>query len=314
MNISVKLMVVAFVMFAGCSKPFEFTEIQKVELQYKNSSEIESTLLESDKSWKYQVAAWDASYIGNYHQCLKLWDHNASAHTAIDKVFLQSFQSRYNSVGAIEYISEQAKNHSTVIINEAHHQPLHRNFTTKLLIPLHEQGYRYLGLETLSDHDTLLNQRGYPLISSGNYSKEPQFGNLIREAIEIGFKVFPYEWNRTEDDDREIAQAQNILDEIRKDSSSKYLIHCGFAHAVEGNYPSWGKAMAGRLKEISGTDPLTINQTAFTEKSKDIHNHGLLNQAKISQPTVFVNHSNESFKNPKDSTWNDIMVFHPKSK
>jgi hypothetical protein len=42
--------------------------------------------------------------------------------------------------------------------------------------------------------DSLLNERGYPLNSplSGTYVTEPQMSNLIREAIDIGFKLFPY--------------------------------------------------------------------------------------------------------------------------
>lgn len=43
------------------------------------------------------------------------------------------------------------------------------------------------------DEDTLLNERGYPLLSSGYYTQEPQFGNLVREALRIGYELFPYE-------------------------------------------------------------------------------------------------------------------------
>lgn len=50
------------------------------------------------------------------------------------------------------------------MINEAHHQLMHRTFTTSLLEGLYAKGYRFLGLEALAYDDTLLNQRGYPVL------------------------------------------------------------------------------------------------------------------------------------------------------
>jgi hypothetical protein len=45
----------------------------------------------------------------------------------------------------------RAKNEKLIIINEAHHNIKHRVFTTSLLQGLYDNGYRFFGLEALSD-------------------------------------------------------------------------------------------------------------------------------------------------------------------
>ena len=66
---------------------------------------------------------------------------------------------------------------------------------------------------------------------------------------------------------REIEQAENIQKFIERNLLGKVLIHCGYAHAYEYDYPAWGKAMAGRLKDIMKIDPLTIDQTMYLIRS-----------------------------------------------
>lgn len=113
-----------------------------------------------------------------------------------------------------------------------------------------------------------LNYRKYPIYMSGHYSKEPQFGELIRVALEIGYTIFPYEHSEEgSGKPREIGEAKNIANYLRDKPDIKLLIHCGYAHATEGKMGnSWEKAMAGRLLEFTGINPLTINQTRFDNK------------------------------------------------
>jgi len=154
-----------------------------------------------------------------------------------------------------------------------------------------------LGLEALSNEehlDSLQKIRKYPVQKTGYYITDPQFGNLVREAIEIGYTVFPYETNSGEANGkpREIDQARNIQKVIEARPSEKYLIYCGFDHALEGTHDYWERAMAGRLKEFTGIDPLTINQVLYSEKSNSKFNHPLLKALDIKVSTIILDKDN----------------------
>lgn len=290
------------------------TPIAAVPHPYKFKAAIDSQLAESTEPWKYQLAAWEYSYIGEYETMLSTWDQNGASVRVVDTASFEAFQEAYTAQDALSYLAACADTAQVVIINEAHHQPMHRVFTTSLLIQLYQQGYRYLGLETLDKRDTALNDRKYPIYRSGTYSREPQFGQLIRIALQLGYTLFPYEAaGNTNGTEREIEQARNIQQHIQQDPQGKYLIHCGFAHAVEGAYRSWGKAMAGRLYEFTGINPLTINQTDFSEKSDHAFNHPLYQPLQLAEPSVFVDAAGHPFKAPSHPDWFDIMVFHPKT-
>src|SRR5690606_17878963 len=197
-------------------------------------------------------------------------------------------------VNAKDYIIEQSKNSQIVIINEAHHIPKHRTFTKSLLKDLYDNGYRYLGLEAL--FDSTINERKFPIIESGYYTKEPEFGNLISEALKIGFTLFKYEASEGKNGkEREIEQAQNIQNFIESVPAGKVLIHCGYAHAFENDYPAWGKAMAGRLKENMNIDPLTIDQTMFLERSDEENNHLFIQLNNTKQPFVLIDENGHVF-------------------
>src|SRR5690606_18409918 len=117
-------------------------------------------------------------------------------------------------------------------------QPIHRVFTESLLEGLYQNGYRYLGLEALAE-DSLINIRKWPVINDGYYTNEPQFGNMIREALRLGFIVFGYE-SGGRGKEREMGQAANIVEILKNDPNTKILIHCGFGHIVEDNHPRLG--------------------------------------------------------------------------
>ncbi|MBC3784187.1 hypothetical protein [Spirosoma utsteinense] len=103
---------------------------------------------------------------------------------------------------------------------------MHRAFTTSPLKDLYQGGFRYLGAETLNSRDSTLNQRRYPLIRSGYYTREPQYGNLIREALQLGYQLVAYE-ARNKDEfasgkNREIAQAHRIEAILKKTRQPKF--------------------------------------------------------------------------------------------
>ena len=186
-----------------------------------------------------------------------------------------------------------------------------------LLLELFKNGYRNLGLEALSNGENLdseLNRRKYPNLKTGHYIKEPQFGNLVREALEIGYDVFAFESNGEGESSREIEQAQNIQEKISSKPDEKFLIYSGYDHALEGDHQYWGKAMAGRLAEYTGINPLTINQVEYSETSIPDFNHPLLKALDVIVPTVLIDQNHSPLRYKQGDAWTDIAVIHPTTK
>jgi hypothetical protein len=266
--------------------------------------------------FKFQIAAADYATKGAYRNALASWD-SAMTPSIIDyeQLKIDSIQRGYKTINATDYIIEKSKSSEILIINEAHHNSMHRVFTRTLLQGLYDNGYRLLGLEALGNGqyiDSLLNSRKYPIQSTGYYTKDPQFGNLIRAALDIGFHVFPYESGPGQNGkEREIAQAKNIKKVMDARPNEKILIHCGFGHVLEGDYEAWGKTMAGRLTEYTGLNPLTVHQVQFSEKSKTEYSHPMLKALEIDEPTVLIDKQINPFKYQWNKSWTDIAVFHP---
>jgi hypothetical protein len=297
------------------------SEIEKIDFKtnYKFSSEIENKIVSDTVPWKHQISAADYATKGDYKNALIQWDlamgtkeQNYTQHQ------IDSINQMYSRVKATDYIVEQSKKNQIIIINEAHHNSHHRTFTKSLLQHLYDNGYKNLGLEALTNNDSLnlaLNKRKYPTQETGYYIRDPQFGNLVREALEIGYKLFAYEQTSgANGKPREIEQAKNIQKFMAQHPNEKVLIHCGFDHALEGEHKAWEKAMAGRLTEYTGINPLTINQVIYSEKSKPQYNHPLLKAFEIKESSVILDNDNNPLKYKRRNAWTDIAVFHPNTK
>ncbi len=309
-------------------------ESEVVSIAFKNpyrfNSYIEEKLEENNQMNLFQ-AFLDYSNKGEFKKSQELDDITREDQTSIsyNSKQVDSINSKYTAFDAVDYITEQAKSAKVIIINEAHHQPRHRAFTSLLLKELYQSGYTHLGLEALyngqrggtvlnngarilDERDTLLNERMYAVQKSGAYIKEPQFGNLIREALEIGFTLFAYEKPGVGSGyPRELGQAQNIQAIINSNPKAKILIHCGFAHAYEGNYKPWGKAMASHLKELTGIDPLTINQVEYSERSRKEYNSPLYNALNVKKSSVLIDKEGQAMKFIKGAAYTDLAVIHP---
>lgn len=141
--------------------------------------------------------------------------------------------------------------------------------------------------------------------------KEPAFGNLIRNAIQLGYTIIGYEHNRKS---RELNQAKNIAKIIESDSEAKIVIHCGYGHLIES--PRMGKdgkldtLMAGYLKEFTGINPFTIDQTAYynlegINKYISHRTNSLSPQFFSKDDKVF-----KSLNEAKQEYW-DLTIFYP---
>lgn len=305
---------------AACTSQNSKMERIDFSTDYKLNSVIETELEKDSALWKHQVSAAEYATKGDYKNALSQWDLAMEPHVKnLTEPQIDSINSLYKKINAADYIIEQAKKNKIVIINEAHHNSIHRVFTKSLLKKLFANGYQYIGFEALSykdDLDSLQQIRKYPIQKTGYYVKDPQFGNLIREAIEIGYRIFPYETENEESNgkSREMDQAKNIQKIIAANPNQKFVIHCGFDHVLEGTHSFWEMAMAERLKEYTGINPLTINQVAYSEKSKSQFNDPIHKAMNITESSVLVDDNNNPFKYQRDEAYTDIAVFHPNTK
>lgn len=232
----------------------------------------------------------------------------------------------YEPQPAIETVAALADKNQVVMINEEHDTPLHRAFTTRLLPVLYAKGFRYFAAETFAETDETIRKRGYPSHKTGFYVNDPVFGETVREALRLGFKIVPYEYpseNLIEcqkqgkdadfcQNERERGQAQNLYDRIlRKDPQAKILVHVGRGHNQQVKLETWAM-MGWHFKDITGITPLSVNQM-LSERSEPKYESGLyryvLNKWKFDEPTVFVNKARKYF----DSYGYNLAVFHPRS-
>ncbi|WP_299229142.1 hypothetical protein [uncultured Psychroserpens sp.] len=273
-------------------------ELEAMRFYMKSTKNLESNrdyitifndLISRSEYFKYSgyldlISPW-YNNVGHYNKGIELED------IAFPEVKQKQLFSNndYKIEGAIDLISEKSKSHQVIMINEEHRMSRHRILTTQLLEPLYLNGYRYLALEALSKENLL--KQGYPVLSNGSYIKDPLFGEMIRTAIKLGYKIISYEIETnsigyTKERDplkrqlfREKTQAKNIITKILdKDSNAKILVHGGRDHIAEVlEFQKIGLdsiefgMMAGFFKKLANIDPFTVDQLQHKEHSDSIY-------------------------------------------
>jgi hypothetical protein len=178
---------------------------------------------------------------------------------------------------AIAAIVRAAKDRQIVILNESHQLSRHRAFGMQVALALRKIGFTHLAMETLDpdgDMDALA-KRGYPLRLDGWYSKDPVFGDFIRQSLRAGYIPVAYEQGEDQSpksddwavriDSREESEANNLVDLVLKaDPGARIFIFVGYSHVLKGSTTVDGKEqrwMAERLRAKTGIDPLSIEET-----------------------------------------------------
>ncbi len=172
----------------------------------------------------------------------------------------------WDAVSAADYIVAAVAGRRILVVNEAHHRPQTRLLTLALLPKLRAQGFDHFAIEGLDPADTGLAARGYPTEKSGYYTQEPLYGEIVREALRLGFAVHAYEpqdAGRMAPQARETAQAQALREILERDPHARLFVHAGYAHAdkAPGRLPEHARPMAAELWRLSGIEPFTVDQT-----------------------------------------------------
>jgi hypothetical protein len=236
----------------------------------------------SDRFWgdalKQQLGT-EYSYVGRYQQALECFDGKSGPQKKAGQLMSAE---RYEPLDAVATILELADKHRVIMINEAHHVPMHRAFTLQLLDGLYQKGFRYFAAETLSSGDESLETRGYPTLRTGYYTVEPVYSDLVRTALKLGYHLTPYECEDSPPHNvanpipamnvREQGQARNLKERILdKDPGAKIIVHAGYAHickVLQDRKQGGLKCMALAFHELTGIEPFSIDQTEMSEMNK----------------------------------------------
>jgi len=241
--------------------------------------QMESACVGSENERTYwQLRATLENLLGNHRAALEHFNRVVGG-PSTGQVLPADAESR----PALAYVVSRAADYRVVMVNEQHHVSTERLLTLELLRPLYDQGFRYLAVEALWEGDDELDRRGYPIRETGGYVSDVVFGELIREALTIGYEVVPYEasseqWQPTDtmtsQQARDYGQAQNLIAAtLEQDPDAKVLVHCGYAHLQEVPSPRGWTPMAYYFREATGIDPLTVDQTVFAERDEALEQH-----------------------------------------
>lgn len=179
---------------------------------------------------------------------------------------------------AVPAILRAAQGRRVVMVNEAHHVPQGRVLTLELLRGLYDQGFRYLAVEAVGlGAGEALAAAGHPTLATGTYTREPVFGDLLRQAVGMGWAVVPYDaypvgCRPTPDDPnrcgtlRDSMAAEAIAAAtFDRDPDARVLVHAGYSHVVKVPRPG-GTQWLGAWLARRGLDPLSVDQTEMRER------------------------------------------------
>lgn len=256
--------------------------------------------------------------LGNYAEALRLADRGRAPSGPASPEQIAELEG-YEAVDALEAITDLARDELLVFINEAHHVPQHRAFTLELLRALRPLGFTHFAAETLYETDSYLNERGFPTKASGAYIDEPVYGSLVRTALELGYVVVPYESMGESvggGGDRELGQARNLIERtLEAADDARVIVHAGYAHIDEDGRIAGSRTMAARVKEITGIDPLTIDQTVMSEHGSPEFEHPIYRHVVeargFSRPVLLVGAEGEPWT--LEPGRRDVTLFHPRS-
>ena len=239
-----------------------------------------------------QYLSWFQTYIGDYNAARRAF---SIAQPVQPDDARSPLDAGYTAQPAAEAILALSKDRKAVFFNEAHSAPITRTLTVELLPKLRAQGYTYFAAETLYAPDAKeLNKRGYPNAKTGFYTNEPLYGEMVRTALKLGFKVVAYDVeNAGAGDARERAGADSLYSQVFKhDPAARVVVNAGFAHIQKSGKYLGGSSMAEFFQKISGIEPLCIEQTMMIQHARPDQDHphylAIAGNAHLKSPTVYV--------------------------
>lgn len=283
--------------------------------RYMYLKEVMLQLTKEDRLIDQQLLASVEDELGLYNEAIYDFPFDNRVQTPVPLPSPADWQ----PTKAVDEIVKLASGRRIVMINEAHHDAHTRELTLELLPKLRAEGFNYFAAEALVNTDPDLMKRGYPISSSGSqYLHESLYGDIIRQAIKLGFQVVSYESEADALADREQGQATLLYQKVfAKDPKARLFVHAGYAHIdkAPGNLGGTIKPMAMQLKQLTGFDPLTIDQTRWRDigpmPKTDLYKQ-LIAQFPVADPSVLISRQNGSVWS-SDPDRHDVDVILPPS-
>jgi hypothetical protein len=185
------------------------------------------------------------------------------------------------AVPANAIVLARARGRDYVLLNESHAQVQTRAANLTLLAGLRAEGFTHLALEALTApdpepagdaacaapllFDAALPARGYPVDDTGYYTDEPVYGELVREALRLGFVLVSYDGGGNQGP-REQHQARMIACIREREPAARVVVIGGFNHiAKDADRDFPGGRMGYRLAQLTHSDPLSVDLTGLLQ-------------------------------------------------
>jgi len=267
----------------------------------------------------YNLLSQSAAFLEDYESALYYQQQSYSStidETARRQVAkLMATYKNIQHADARRFLLYESRNQRVIMFNESYNKPVHRAFMISMLGDFYRRGFRYLALEMLN------NRSGRELTKltreSGFYTSEPLGGEMVRTALDLGYKLIAYEDTLATEHSpslRDSIQAANIYKVIQRDTSARILVYAGYGSIAEKN--TWDTSyipMAMTFKRISGIDPLTVDQVDMTEVSNFAYGKYFydtyMQKFSISSPSIAM--INDQPLNVTGSTLYDLAIIHP---
>jgi hypothetical protein len=267
-----------------------------------------------------ELLATYSSYVGDIKKALHYKPYNSKNRTAsLDSAYL----TQYSPIEATELPHLIPDSCRVLMINEDHINPYTRIFMRDLLEPLQKKGFKVFAAETLSAYDTIF---PYHKLKQGTgfYISEPNYGNLLRSAMYMGYTIYNYENGMDYDSTtrlsraefREFQQAKNLVRIVQDSNHPKIIVFAGHGHIKKkGN--TGRKMMASFFKDLTGITPFCIDQTVMTEADSSHKEHPVYTYIERTyqpkQSIVLKTKDNQLFVEESARNSVDVQVFHPRT-
>lgn len=226
---------------------------------------------------------------------------------------------------AVEAIVEASRGRRLVMLNEAHVASRHRQLLVCVVRALRAEGFTHLACEAF-DEDVAALRVGDPVgPSHGWYLRDPVFAEAVREALELGFRLLPYEQRADQRSSafgmsdvatlvREQVQADNLKAAMAAEPDMRVLVYVGYGHVQET-----GEPFAARFKHDTGIDPLTVGQSATGAFGPHVEDkpriRQLLDRFNPTRPVVVLRAGQSPASRGTDAELTeektDLLVMHP---
>lgn len=271
-----------------------------------------------EKSGDLQALAQVSAIVGDVQGSLKAWDD------AFPPGKIREIPEGTQPRDALHEIVEQARGRQIVILNEAHHISQTRAFGDQVAQALRKIGFTCYAAETFSRG--MLKPKAYVSRDDGFYTCDPVFAEAVHRAQDSGYRLVPYESESSSTETnpttsinaREEGEVNNLVGRIlAQNPKEKIFLYCGFSHVTRSHdvgAPVW---MAERLKQRTGIDPLTIDQTVMTEHSSPTFENAAYQYAEktfgLKSPTVLQTADGKYWSGGSYANKVDMQVFHPRT-